>query len=273
MLFQKTLKDKDGKTLEAMDQIAEIVLLKERNCTLRERGGRLFTPITEPTEKTSGKVSLCTSFRRRASLAVETALVLPLFFLGVVTLISFMDIYKLQTERLQALCERTKEAGMYAYVLDGNGPEEITLPDIYSYTPVGGVVPLPKVRMLNVVKVHAWTGAEPGEFLTGEAEETEVMVYMTESGSVYHKSPGCRYLNVSLDQVSGSRVTSMRNENGERYAACETCSRGAKPAGSVYITKSGNRYHNLSSCSGLKRTVRLVKESEAGGVRACRSCG
>ena len=34
---------------------------------------------------------------KRGSLAVETALALPLFFLGMVTLISFMDIYKLQT--------------------------------------------------------------------------------------------------------------------------------------------------------------------------------
>ena len=48
-------------------------------------------------EVSSVKVSFCTSFRgkiKKGSLAVETALVLPLFFLGMVTLISFMDIYK-----------------------------------------------------------------------------------------------------------------------------------------------------------------------------------
>lgn len=55
----------------------------------------------------------------KASLAVETALVLPLFFMGMVTLISFMDIYRLQTEHLTKLCERAKQAGMYAYVLEG----------------------------------------------------------------------------------------------------------------------------------------------------------
>ena len=57
-------------------------------------------------EVPSVKVSFCTSFRgkiKKGSLAVETALVLPLFFLGMVTLISFMDIYKLQTEHLTAL--------------------------------------------------------------------------------------------------------------------------------------------------------------------------
>lgn len=62
-------------------------------------------------EVSSVKVSFCTSFRgkiKKGSLAVETALVLPLFFLGMVTLISFMDIYKLQTEHLTALCTKVK---------------------------------------------------------------------------------------------------------------------------------------------------------------------
>ena len=51
-------------------------------------------------EVRSVKASLCTSFLKKGSMAVETALVLPLFFLGMVTLISFIDIYKLQTEHL-----------------------------------------------------------------------------------------------------------------------------------------------------------------------------
>ena len=73
-------------------------------------------------EVSSVKVSFCTSFRgkiKKGSLAVETALVLPLFFLGMVTLISFMDIYKLQTEHLTALCTKAKQAGMYAYLPGG----------------------------------------------------------------------------------------------------------------------------------------------------------
>ena len=67
-------------------------------------------------EVSSVKVSFCTSFRgkiKKGSLAVETALVLPLFFLGMVTLISFMDIYKLQTEHLTALCTKAKQAGIW----------------------------------------------------------------------------------------------------------------------------------------------------------------
>ena len=199
-------------------------------------------------------------------------MVLPLFFLGMVAIISLMDVYKLQTEHLMKLCEKTKEAGMYAYVLNGNGPEEVTLRDLYSYEPVGGLVPLPKVWMHNTVKVHAWTGKAYTAF--DDSEETDAkMVYMTDSGKVYHKSLNCSYLNVSVSQVGGKNISSMRNAYGEKYDPCEICSRNQEPAGSVFITEKGNRYHNLASCSGLKRTVRMVKESETGGVAACTRCG
>ena len=66
-------------------------------------------------EVSSVKVSFCTSFRgkiKKGSLAVETALVLPLFFLGMVTLISFMDIYKLQTEHLTKQSEELSVIAM-----------------------------------------------------------------------------------------------------------------------------------------------------------------
>lgn len=115
-------------------------------------------------------------------------------------------------------------------------------------------------------------GAEEQEN-SGKTEKQEEMVYVTESGSVYHRKLGCRYLKVSIQQVAGSGISSMRNSYGEKYAACESCSRGQKPAGSVYVTSTGNRYHNQETCSGLKRTVKLVKLSQAGSMHACSSCG
>lgn len=138
---------------------------KERKALLKQNPGfSMVRRISNLFLNTSSeKVSFC-ALNKKASLALETALVLPMFLLGMVTMISFMDIYRIQTEHLQALCEKTKEAGMYAYVLDGKGPEEITLPDVYAYTPIGAFVPLPKVWMHNTVKVHAWTGADETAF-------------------------------------------------------------------------------------------------------------
>ena len=224
----------------------------------------------------AGKTSLRTSLKK-ASIAVETALVLPIFFLGMVTMISFMDIYKLQTEHLTKLCEKTKEAGMYAYVLDGSGPDNITLPDFYTYEPIGGLVPLPDVRIFNTVKVHAWTGKEYAneEGQAGsEEKEKEPMVYVTENGSVYHKDIGCSYLDLSISHVSKNAAEGLRNHYGEKYSPCETCGKGQEQGGMVYITETGNRYHTLESCSGLKRTVRMEKQSHVSGkMHACSRCG
>ena len=234
----------------------------------------LFAPMSRGLRKLCGRASFCSSFQtiRKASLAVETAMVLPVFFLGMVTIISFMDVYKLQTEHLMKLCERTKEAGMYAYMPNSNGMEEVTLCDIYSYEPIGGIVPLPKVWMNNTVKVHAWTGKEYKASEDGEQLKEE-MVYVTDSGQVYHKHLSCSYLNVSVSQIGGKNIASMKNAYGEKYEACEICSPNQKPGGTVYIAQKGNRYHNLASCSGLKRTVRMVKISNIEGMAACSRCG
>lgn len=246
----------------------------ERKCSRRDKAG-LFAPMSRYGRWLVGKVSFCTSFTKwkKASLAVETAFVLPLFFMGMLTIISFMDVYKLETEKLVGLCERTKDAGMYAYVLDGSGPKEVTLPDLYSYQPVGGWIRLPRMWLHNVVTVHAWTGKTESDMNGDSSGKSEQMVWMTETGSVYHVKPDCTYMQLSIEQVSGSSVSKMTNEYGEHYEACRTCSRSGKPAGSVYITGSGTSYHNLETCSGLKRTIRLVPESEVKGVYVCSRCG
>lgn len=187
-------------------------------------------------------------------------------------MLSFMDIYKIQTEHLTKLCQTAKEAGMYAYGTGGSETEHVVLPDVYSYQPIGGLIPLPKIWFHNTVKVHCWTGVsyEEGK----DSVESQPMVYVTESGTVYHRKLSCSYLNLSVQQVAGSAVKTMKNSYGEKYQACESCSRGQEPAGVVYVTKKSNRFHNKESCSALKRSVRMVKESEVSGkMSACERCG
>lgn len=259
--------------------ILRYTILEEKTRRNSSLGNRLSPKAPFFGQHSSGKVFLYAFFQKilrtlkKASLTVETALALPVFFFGLITLISFMDIYKLQTEHLSLLCDKTKEAGMYAYNPGGEGTEEITLPDIYEYKPVSGLIPLPAIWMHNTVKVHAWTGKEREIKSGDENEKTEAMVYVTVSGSVYHKNLSCSHLNLSVTQVTGSSVSSKRNEYGEKYHACESCSRNEEPGKIVYITNFGNRYHNDENCSGLKRTVRLIKESEAEKLRPCSRCG
>lgn len=246
----------------------------ERKCS-RRRSRFLFAPMNRNGTESVEKASFCTSLHNinHASLAIETAMVLPLFFIGIVTIISFMDIYKLETEKLVSLCERTKEAGMYAYVLDESGPSEITLPDLYFYQPIGGWLSLPKVWLHNTVKVHAWTGKEAKDETDMEEDSVENMVLVTENGSVYHMNPACTYLDLSIKQIDGQTVNWYTNNYGQHYDACERCSKNQNPGNTVFITGSGTSYHNMENCSGLKRTVRLVPESQVEDMHVCSRCG
>lgn len=219
MLFQKEKEDKNQ--INRLDQ-------------KRKALSKSFFPAFPISRKTlSGKVSLCT-FLKSKSHSGDCDGFAAVFF-GVLTLLSFMDIYKVQTEHLTGLCQKAKEAGMYAYGAGGSGTETITLPDVYSYQPIGGLIPLPKIWFHNTVKVHTWNGViyENGK----DTVESQPMVYVTESGSVYHRKLGCSYLNLSVQQISGSSVKALKNAYGEKYQACELCSRGQEPAGVVYITK------------------------------------
>lgn len=210
----------------------------------------------------------CFGALRKGVLTVELALILPLFLLGTMTLISFMGLLEDQTEKLSHLCERAMEAGKYAY-LSGERLPVIDMAEVCTYRLPVSIVPLPAFVRINKVRVHSWTGADREE----AAGETEEMVYIAVSGSVYHTDPACSYVDLSVNQVMGAGVGSLRNEHGARYAPCGSCSKGQEPARIVYVTGQGDRYHNRVSCSRLKRTVRLVPISQAADRPMCSRCG
>lgn len=131
-----------------------------------------------------------------------------------------------------------------------------------SFTPISKV-------LKNHYYGHAWTGyALDG----GKTEEEEIWVYITETGTVYHKNRGCSYLNPSIRSVSAEELDSLRNRGGGVYYECPLCN--DFPAGvNYFVTDYGTNYHRSVSCSGLKRTIYAVKISEAGGRGACSKCG
>lgn len=95
------------------------------------------------------------------------------------------------------------------------------------------------------------------------------MVYVTEYESVYHTSESCTHLDLSVHRGIKTQVEQKRNEYGGKYHACERC--GGDSA-LVYYTEKGDCYHSQASCSGLKRTVRLVKKSEIQAYIQCERC-
>lgn len=139
----------------------------------------------------------------------------------------------------------------------------------YSVSPLSRMAGFRSFRMANCYYGHLWTGYEiPGT----EGDVAEQYVYIAETGQVYHTNAGCTYLVLSVRQVSYQEALGSRNNQGEKYDACEKCSKwGCR--GSVYITNEGDCYHFERECPGLKRTVRHVPLSEVLGYRLCSRCG
>lgn len=136
------------------------------------------------------------------------------------------------------------------------------------------LVKLPGNFFLQRAGVRAWTGRTTERQDEGQnrgGAQSGGTVYVTVTGSVYHRDLECTHLKLSIREVDRDALDGLRNKGGGKYHACEKC--GSHAGDSVYITNEGNRYHSSLSCSGLKRTVREVTEEEAAGMRACSKCG
>lgn len=55
------------------------------------------------------------SLQPSASLTVESAFVFPFFFLAIVILVLFLDLYRIQSVIQASLSQSSRELGMYAY--------------------------------------------------------------------------------------------------------------------------------------------------------------
>lgn len=124
--------------------------------------------------------------------------------------------------------------------------------------------------LYNRIRTRAWTGYDNAAHGAKGAAQEEI-VYITETGNVYHCSRGCSYLKLSIVAVDKCFLDTQRNKDNSKYYPCAEC--GGACSGIVYITNYGNRYHSTLGCSGLKRTIMAVPISETGGRSACGKCG
>ena len=111
---------------------------------------------------------------------------------------------------------------------------------------------------------------EAGAILCNHYNEREDdTVYVAQYGKVYHTSLSCSHLTISV--TNPNQVQKVLGSN--HYRKCEKCIRAGQQPAQLYYTKYGDCYHSTLSCSGLKRSVRLMKKSEISGMRICSECG
>ena len=115
------------------------------------------------------------------------------------------------------------------------------------------------------IRIKAWTGYHVKDAI-------EEMVYVTSNGVVFHRNYNCTHLQLSINYVEYEQVELLRNQFGAKYHRCERCVTGTTLFG-VYITKSGNRYHQSLSCSGLKRTIQRIDRNQRPWLHECTRCG
>ncbi|MCM1044773.1 MAG: hypothetical protein NC417_04620 [Candidatus Gastranaerophilales bacterium] len=152
------------------------------------------------------------------------------------------------------------------------GEDQFELVLTYAVSPwmqMPGVRPF---RMANKYYGHIWNGYELGN-MPRDNSVTKDYVYLARNGTVYHESPNCTHLALTIREVSMSRVPYERNESGGKYTCCEKCGRGVSPE-TVYIGVQGDRYHYDRDCPGLRRSIYTLEREEAQArYRPCSRCG
>lgn len=151
--------------------------------------------------------------------------------------------------------------------------DHIDLVADYRIEPFGaGIFGVSKISLQARYYGHAFTGYEIQGGGGENAEEDEEIVFITPSGTVYHRNRNCKYLHIDSYPVPALTLTSARNSGGAKYYPCERCHPVA--VGSVFVTAYGNRYHASRDCPSLKRTVLEVPLSQVeDSRRPCSNCG
>lgn len=137
------------------------------------------------------------------------------------------------------------------------------------------LIPINDLDMVQRVRLRGWTGNQvaPAYSLEEEGDSDDTIVYITKSGSVYHKIRECSHITLSVRSVVGI-PSSLRNDNGAKYYPCEKCCKGELDVtNTYYITSDGTRFHTSNDCSKIKRTVLEIPLSEVSGRTPCKRCG
>lgn len=245
-----------------------------------------------------------------ASMTLEAALTLPLYLFFFMSLLSIITMFDNMQKTDASLCRSASAISVYAaagtltsedtalaatVMSDGytaamlakdvpavkasllrssvlNSNDIVDLRADYQLKASVNFFNLPGVRLSSVAYTHAWTGYDAEGLSSGENDD-ERIVYITETGSVYHLSRSCSHLNLTIIAIRNGTQDSYRNNSGEKYSACALCGRAVTTQANIYITSEGSNYHSSLSCSALKRTIYEIPISQVGNRKACSRCG
>lgn len=205
------------------------------------------------------------------NMTVEAALVMPVFLFAMINVLSMLLMFQTFSKEEGKLHQAGRELALLAYGQEDKEQDIRLVKTSLIRAPVA-VAAFPAATIVNGCVMHKWIGYDLSRNDAVGKEEKEDMVYITRSGTAYHRERNCVYLNPSIQMMALEQAQSAINSDGRKYTACEVCGSGSAV---VYVTEAGIRYHSTVSCSGLRRTIDCValKEAVASGRHACPGCG
>jgi len=243
---------------------------------------------------------------KKASFTLEAAVVIPVLACFLVSILFFFRVLEMQLDVEKALQYSGRQAAVTAFesklqdsnvllaqasalfqksLKEDNYPKQYTSMNMvilnYFESSVKGdyidlyasyQMQLPfgmfgnkKLALEQRAKTRKWTGFHKAE----ENDKTDSWVYITDTGSVYHTSKECTYLNLSIHATTKQEIVTARNKNGGKYHKCDLC----KVFGNrLFITDYGDTYHSSLECPGLKRTIYETRLSQLEDYRPCSRC-
>lgn len=242
------------------------------------------------------KKERASAFTSKGSITLEASIVVPLFFFAMICLAYLLEMMAVRTSMQNGLYSAAREVAQQAYVsttistgqveqliknqIEDDLEDSVDCSDSVVNHSTGVIdlsvkyeveIPILMFRISPIsleetLRVKGWTG-----YASGAEELTEeTVVYVTETGLVYHAEPTCTYLDMSVRSVGKTEVKNLRNKSGAKYYACESC--GKKESESLYITDYGTRYHSSLECKKIKRNVYAVSIDDIYGLGGCSKC-
>ena len=217
--------------------------------------------------KSEKKIKEESSLQKKASLTVESAFVLPFFFIAVVLIAGMLDLYRIFVLVQTSLCEGAKELGMYAYCSPEDTQSSVGIVNDGICAAYGSR----KIReRLEGEALSGIKGGIKGIQLLGSNYRDDIV--LLRASFFYHVPSGVFQIFPVFVKVEG-QARAWKGFQGKLYGNSEDNEM-------VYITDWESVYHTSESCTHLNLSVEAVALWHAQSARnqygeryhACESC-
>lgn len=184
---------------------------------------------------------------------------------------------KLDKNKVNVSCIKNGFNGVHTYLstyMDDDQQVDIIL-NYWIEMPFA-LINLNDFQIVQRVKLRGWSGYRPPAKFKTVVDEEDLdsdIVFITATGKVYHISRDCTHIKLSIEATPYNQIQNLRNKAGGKYIKCYICGSDPIERDTIYITTSGDRYHTIRGCSGLKRTVIEIPRSQVNDKTPCKRCG